>query len=267
MINTAAGFLLASRGDVDFKLMLATLLGTAMVIASACVINNYIDRNIDTKMERTKHRGLATGNVSIGGAFVYASLLGLVGFSLLAIYTNGLTFAIGLVAYVVYIAVYGFAKRHSVHGTLVGSISGALPPVAGYTAVTGTLDGAAWLIFLILVFWQMAHFYSIAIYRLNDYKAAGLPVLPVIRGIRAAKLQIILYILAFAFACCGLVVSGYTGLTFLVVMCIASAAWLIRAYRGFSAKNETIWAKQTFKFSLIVILVLSIMMSLGPILP
>lgn len=258
---------MASKGNVDFGLMAATLAGTALVIASACVLNNYIDRNIDSKMARTQHRGLVTGEVSIIGAFVYASLLGLSGFGLLAIFTNWLTFAVGIIAYIFYVVVYGFIKRKSVHGTLVGTVSGSLPPVAGYTAVTGTADGAAWLIFLILVFWQMPHFYAIAIYRLKDYKAAGLPVSPVIRGVKATKAQIVMYILGFGVACSGLTLLGYTGLIYLMVMLTVWFLWLKKAYTGFRTKNDTLWAKQNFKFSLIVILTLSVMMSVGSILP
>jgi protoheme IX farnesyltransferase len=177
-LTAAGGFLLASKWHIDFKLFAATIIGTCLVIASACVINNYIDRGIDKKMKRTKGRATVTGKVSGRWAIAYGVVLGILGFSMLILFTSALVALIGLVAYVDYIALYGVSKRVSVHGTLVGSIAGASPPVAGYCAVTGHFDGGALIIFLIMVCWQMVHFYAIAIRRSSDYKAAGIPVLP-----------------------------------------------------------------------------------------
>lgn len=218
-------------------------------------------------MARTSQRALAIGKISPLHALLYAGLLGIIGFIILAAYTNWLTFGLGAFAYVMYTVVYGYAKRHSVHGTLVGSISGALPPVAGYTAVTGRIDLGAGLVFLILVLWQMPHFYSIAIYRLKDYKAAGLPVWPVKKGIYSTKWQMFSYILAFIAATSLLFAHGYTGAIYFVVMLIVGLAWLRLSYQGFKAANDRAWARQSFKFSLIVIMTLAVMMSLGPVLP
>jgi len=258
---------LASKGDIDARLLLATLSGTTLVIASACVVNNYIDRQIDAKMLRTKRRALAAGLITPVYALTYATFLGITGFAVLATWTNWLTFLLGLLAYFVYIVAYGLAKRRSVHGTLVGSIAGALPPVAGYTAVTGSLDLGAGLIFLILVFWQMAHFYSIAIYRLKDYKSAGLPVWPVKKGLRSTKTQIIIYIVSFIVTSTLLACYGYTGLVYLLAMLAVGFMWLYIGIKGFGVKDDELWAHKCFKVSLIVILALAVMMSLGPVLP
>ncbi|MDE2589744.1 MAG: heme o synthase, partial [Patescibacteria group bacterium] len=177
-ITTVAGFLLASQGKIYFGLFMATLFGVSFVIASACVINNYLDRKIDKKMARTQKRALVTHAISPSHALVFATILGILGFLDLVVFTNGITFMIGLIGYIDYIVLYGLSKRKSIYGTLVGSISGATPIAAGYTAVTNRFDIAALLLFLIMVFWQMPHFYAIAIYRLKDYVAAGIPVLP-----------------------------------------------------------------------------------------
>lgn len=266
LLNTTAGFLFASAGDIDFGLLLATLIGTALVIASACVVNNYIDRKLDAKMVRTKNRALAAELISYVNAWLFAAFLGVCGFGVLAFFTNWLTFAIGVTAYCFYIVAYGLAKRKSVHGTLVGTISGALPPVAGYVAVTGSLDWACLIIFLILAFWQMAHFYSIAIYRAKDYKSAGLPVYPIIRGIEATKNQIVIYVICFIAACSALTIFGYAGVIYLIVMVLVGLGWLKMSLDGSNAKDNTAWAKHNFKFSLYVILTLDIMLSVGTIL-
>jgi protoheme IX farnesyltransferase len=248
--------LLAAQGHVELGLVAATLAGTALIIACACVINNYLDREIDAKMERTSWRALAKGTISPWLALPYAALLGLIGFGLLIAYANGLTALLGLIGLFSYVVLYGLSKRRSVHGTLIGSISGSIPPVAGYAAVTDRLDTAALLLFLILTFWQMPHFFAIAIRRAKDYKAAGLPVLPVVRGNQAAKNQIIAYTLAFVIALFGLTLAGYTGWIYTLIAGLPSLYWLWIGLRGFSAKNDELWAKRVFLLSLVVIVAL-----------
>jgi protoheme IX farnesyltransferase len=262
-----AGFMMATKGHIHFWLLLSMLAGTSLVIASACVFNNYIDRGIDEKMAPTKKRALVTGSVSGVSAMVYAVILGLLGFIILVLYTNLLTAAIGLTGMFFYVVVYGAAKRKTIHGTLVGSISGALPPVAGYTAVTNRLDTGALLLFIILVCWQMPHFYGIAMYRFKDYKAAGVPVWPVIKGMPSTKLQILLYATAFTIAAVMFTVFDYEGYSFLIVMVLVGLYWLYRGIRGFKATDDKLWGRKMFLLSLVIILVLSIMLSVGPLLP
>lgn len=254
-LTVVAGFFLASKGIMNGWLLGATLLGVSLVIASACVYNNYIDRNIDRKMARTKKRALAIGSVSPTAALTYATILGVVGFGILALYTNAITVLLGVIALVVYVVFYGIFKRRSVHGTLVGSIAGALPPAAGYTAVIGQFDIGAALLFLILVFWQMPHFYAIALYRERDYKAAGIPVLPLVYGVRATKIAILGYLLAFIVACAALTVCGYTGYSYLIIMLAIGLWWAVAAIKGFYASNNEKWARKLFLSSLIVLLV------------
>ena len=255
------GFMLASQGQFDVPLFAAILTGSSLVIASGCVFNNYLDREIDALMGRTRQRALVSGEVSGRNAIAYATVLSLAGFAVLAAYTNWLTVAIGLVGIVFYVVVYGFAKRHSVHGTLIGTISGATPPVAGYCAVTGRFDMGALLLFLILVFWQMPHFYAIAMYRANDYAAAKLPVLPLVKGLQATKIQILVYIIGFMLATALLTSFGYTGYVYLAVMTLVGFIWLKTSLQGFAASDNNLWARKMFKFSLIVLLVFCLMIS------
>jgi protoheme IX farnesyltransferase len=248
-------------------LFLAVLAGTCLVIASACTFNNYIDRGIDEKMQRTRRRALVRGKVTPQVALTYGGALGAAGFLILALWTNRLVVLIGVIAYIDYIVLYGYSKRHSVHGTLVGSISGSAPPVAGYCAVTGRFDMGALIIFLIMTFWQMVHFYAIAIRRAKDYKAAGIPVLPVARSVHAAKVQMIGYTVAFTIAVIALSWQGYAGWIFAVVMGSIGLLWLWKGIHSFNVKDNIAWAKSMFLFSLVVLLALSATMSIGSILP
>ena len=243
------------------------LTGLSLVIASACVFNNYIDREIDAKMARTNQRALVRGAISVRAAIIFGSILGVAGAAILGVFTNLLTLAISLFGFFAYVVLYGIWKRRSAIGTVVGSISGAVPPVVGYVAVTGRLDVAAGILFLIIVLWQMPHFYAIAIYRLSDYTAANIPVLPSKQGIRATKIQMLAYIVAFTVAAASLYLLGYAGVAYLVVTLMLGLVWLALGLSGFAAANDTLWAKQMFKYSLVVITGLCLVISLNTVLP
>jgi protoheme IX farnesyltransferase len=258
---------LASAWHIDFELFIGVIIGTALVIASACVFNNYLDRGIDRKMTRTKDRALVNDEITGRNALIYAVTLGILGFALLIAWTNPLVVVIGSVAFVDYIVLYGVTKRRSVHGTLVGSIAGAAPPVAGYCAVTNSFDGGALIIFLIMVCWQMVHFYAIAIRRAKEYKAAKIPLLPLVKGMQATKVQMIGYTVGFIMAVIALSAFGYAGWVFAVVMTTIGLIWLWKGFKSFKIKDNIAWAKQMFLFSLLVLLSFSVMISVGSILP
>lgn len=241
--------------------------GLGLVIASACVFNNIIDRNIDKVMARTKQRALASGLISLPKAYIYATVLGLVGSIVLLAYTNFLTLIIALIGMFFYDILYGLAKRGSVHSTLVGSVSGSVPIVVGYVAVTDQFDSAALLLFLILALWQMPHFYAIALYRLRDYKAAKLPVLPAVKGSRITKLQIMIYIIAFALANFLLFSFGYVGITYVAIMLTVALVWFTKGLSIYKVQDSSIWGRKMFLSSLVVILTLSVMLSLNHWLP
>jgi heme o synthase len=168
---------------------------------------------------------------------------------------------LGVVAMVDYLLLYAVAKRRSVYGTIVGSVAGALPITAGYTAVTGSFDVGALLLFLILALWQMPHFYAIAMFRLRDYRAADIPVLPAVDGLRAAKTQIVVYVVAFYAVVALLAALGYVGWVYLAVMTILSAMWLAKGLQGFRANDDERWARKMFGFSLIVLLAFSFLIA------
>lgn len=232
------------------------------MIASGCVFNNYIDRDIDRKMERTRNRVLAQGLVSPAHAIAYACVLGVAGVAVLYAASNTLAVMLVLMGFVVYVGLYSlWLKRGSVYGTLVGSLSGAAPPVVGYCAVSNEFDAGAAILLLIFSLWQMPHSYAIAIFRFNDYQAANIPVLPVIKGISAAKRQIVLYIAAFVVATLMLTLSGYAGYSYFVVAALSGAYWLWMGVSGYKAVDDTVWARKLFTFSIVTITMLSVMMS------
>jgi protoheme IX farnesyltransferase len=266
LLTATAGFFVASGHHPNLSLLAWTLIGISGVIASACVINNYIDRDIDKAMARTKKRALATGEISVVGALIYAACLAVIGYGALAFKVNALTTLIGVVGMLAYVALYGYYKRHSVHGTLVGTISGAVPPVAGYTAVSGRLDSTAALLFLVLVAWQMAHFYAIAIYRLGDYHAAGIPVMPAVHGVARTKRQILAYCAMFTLTA-GLVgLSSHVSLAYVMVAVASGLSWLGFGLKTYRRSSNTMWAKQMFLYSLLVITIWSLSLSIDSLL-
>lgn len=265
LITTVSGFALASRGHPDGWLFLATLVGLGCVIASACVFNNYIDRDLDRKMARTKHRALAQGLISGQSAIYFAIILGSIGFTTLILYTNLLSVFVAAIGFIIYVGLYSFWKSRTSYATIVGSISGAIPPVVGYCAVSHQFDVGAALLFMILVLWQMPHFYSIAMYRLADYSAASIPVLPKERGNYVTKVHMLLYIIAFMIATLMLIGFGYTGYAYLITAVVLGLAWLYLCIQGFKSSDDQLWARNMFRLSLVIITLLSIMISIDTV--
>ncbi len=263
LISAAAGFFLASKGRVDDVALPATLIGISLVVASGCVFNNCVDRKIDRKMLRTCNRPLARRLISLKIALAYATILGIAGIVLLWAATNLLAVVIVLAGLVIYVGVYSlYLKRHSVYSALIGSLAGATPPLAGYCAVTGRFDLGAVILLSIFSLWQMPHCYAIGIFRLDDYTAAALPVLPVKQGTAAAQKHMVGYILAFTTATLMLTFGGYTGYRTFAVATGLGLAWLYLACSGCKAKDKRLWAKKLFIFSILTIFILSVMMSI-----
>lgn len=268
VITVVAGFLFASQGVIDWWLLAVTTIGMTLVIASACALNNYYDRDIDAKMKRTKSRPSVTGAISGRNMVLFSAALGFIGIALLYMFTNIWVVAVAIIGYVDYVWLYGrWSKRASVHGTLVGSISGAAPILAGYVAVSAGIDIGAVLVFAILFLWQMPEFYSIAVYRKDEYKEAKVPVSSVTRGIKRTRMQIFVYTFAFVIAVLLLTAFNYTGLVYTLVMGGLSLYWLMIGFKGLTTTDSDAWARKMFKFSLIILVVFSVMISVDAYLP
>ena len=258
LVTVAAGFLLASKGQIDIWLFLAVLLGLAFIMASACVFNNYIDRSLDKKMERTKNRALVSGVISGRQAIIFAICLEIIGNVILFAFTNLLTVFVAAIGFFVYVVLYSLWKSRTVYGTAIGSIAGAVPPVVGYCAVSNEFDAGALILFTMLVLWQMPHFFAIAMYHLDDYAAAGIPVLPLKKGILRTKIHMVLYIMAFILTAVLLTFFNYTGYVYLIVALSIGLLWLGLSIKGFASKDDRAWGGQMFRLSLVLILAICV---------
>ena len=251
-LSAIAGYLYASSFHILISKFIGLVLGTALLIASACVYNNYLDIPIDRLMARTEKRELPTEKISTKSAKIFLYILLALSIVLLAVFTNILTLVIGLISYFLYVFVYGYFKRYSKWGTLVGTLPGSASIIAGYVSYKNQLDLLVLFLLLVMASWQMAHFYAIAIYRLNDYKKSKLPIWPVLFGVSNTIKWIFFYMVMFMFFSIGMGIFTNAGFTFAGTMLAISYVWIYISVRDVSKMAETVWAKKVFKNSLIV---------------
>jgi len=257
------GFWVASQWKIDWPLMIWVLIGTLLVMASSCVFNNYLDRDFDIKMERTRGRALPAGRIHPRVVFWYGILLGVLGLAVFIAFTNMLTVAMAVIGMFFYIVVYtAWLKRTSTWSTSVGGVSGAMPPVIGYCAVTGRIDAGALLLFAILFLWQPPHFWALGIRRLDDYRNAGYPLLPVVKGVRRTQIQMIPYVALLIPAGILLYTYGYVNIIFAIISTMMGVIWLIICVRGLQAEDPIKWSKQPFLFSIQYLLLIILLMIL-----
>jgi len=267
-ISGVAGFCLAASAVAwSWTAFVGAIGGIMLIIASACVANNILDRNMDKKMKRTATRDVAAGVISVPRAVLFSVLLGLVGFTLLFIWTNMLTLLLGVVAYIWYVVIYGIAKRTTPYSTLIGGVAGALPPAAGYTALTGQFDAAAIILFAILFFWQLPHFYAISMFRQKDYAAVDVPVWAVRYGMKSTKVQIFISVVLYAISAALLTLYGYTGIIYLVVSSVLSVYWIYKGAVLYRRIDDVTWAKTMFGISLLVLMAICALIAVGGFLP
>ncbi len=260
-LTVLAGYLYASDWKIDFLKLSAVTIGSALVIGSAGVINNILDRTIDQRMDRTKQRPLISGAITFKEALWFGTLLAILGFGLLLL-TNYLVLVLGIVGYLDYLVLYSYFKRRSRFSTLVGTISGAVPLVAGYETYLDKLNLIALILFLFMVFWQMVHFYAIAINRIKEYKKAQIPLNPIVKSINNTILQIRLFYLGLVI---DLILLGLYGGISLVVDLIGGLIllyWSSFIFQSMDPKSYKSWAQRIFKMSLIFLLVFSLLIVL-----
>ena len=261
--SVLGGYFLASAGQpVSPAHLAATLLGTALVIGCGCVINNCVDRDIDRRMVRTCHRALAIRAVSVPAALCYAVVLGLIGFGLLWAGTTTLACGLAAVGLVIYAGVYTcLMKRRSRWGTLVGSLSGAMPPVVGYCAVSASFDATAAMLVVVFCFWQMPHSHAITVMRHEDFRAAGLPTLSLVE----ARRQILGYMAAFLLSTVALGWVAQMNVLYWLVIVGLGGYWAVLAARAVKPNRSKAWARRIFTLSILLMLGMSLSMSLTAI--
>ncbi|MGM9986645.1 MAG: heme o synthase [Bacillaceae bacterium] len=236
-----------------------TVIGSSFIIAGSCAVNNYFDRDIDHLMERTSERPTVTGVYKENNVLALAIGLLIIGFLVLSFTTITATL-IGLVGTVTYVFLYTmWTKRKYTLNTVVGSISGATPPLIGWAAIDSDLHVVAWVLFFILFIWQIPHFLALAMKRVEEYRRAGVPMLPVVYGFDMTKRQIliwILFLLPFPFLMYGL------GYGFIILATILNVGWLVLGIRGFRSQDATKWSVKMFVYSLNYLTILFVSMVL-----
>ncbi|TQR35454.1 heme o synthase [Brevibacillus brevis] len=255
LMTTFAALWLASYGYPNWKLAFFTMLGTALVIMSGAALNNFYDRDLDKKMKRTQHRGVATGRISARNAILLGIGLLLAGVTVLAVYANPLAAVWGLIGHIFYVLIYTPLKRVTTLNTVIGGISGAAPPVIGWVAVTETMDMTAWLLFLVLFLWQPPHFLALAMLKTEEYRAGNLPMLPVVKGFAETKRQMVLWGSVLFPASLLLFIHGSLGFVYLLVMAVMGIVYMVLLFQGFKTKDDLAWARKLFGYSILYLTV------------
>jgi len=256
VLVTAAGGMWLAPGSLDLLAMTVMLVTTGMVVGAANALNCYLERDIDRLMARTANRPLPDGRLEPVWALLLGVGMGTLSVPVLWLVVNPMTGFLGLVALLSYVAIYTPMKQWTPTALFVGAIPGALPPLMGWTAVTGTIEAPGLVLFGVLFFWQIPHFIAISIFRQDEYERAGLKVLPSVRGLQSAKVQAAVYTFALWAVSILLVPYGLAGLIYLSTAVVAGALFFGESLRGFSAPDVKVWAKKLFVASLFYLTVL-----------
>jgi protoheme IX farnesyltransferase len=254
VLTSAAGMWLAPGRLTPVALWLS-LAGTALIVSSANALNMWWERDVDAKMARTKNRPLPAGRLSARLALVFGLALGAVSLPML-LAVNFATAALGLLALVLYVAVYTPMKRFTWLALLVGAVPGAMPPLMGWTTVTAHVEIPGLLLFGVLFLWQVPHFAAITLFRAGDYERAGLQVIAVQRGERAAKHVIVGYTVLLVVNTLLLYPFRLAGERYLAVAAVTGAIFLGLGIRGLAEKSGARWAKQLFAYSIVYLVIL-----------
>ncbi len=259
LIETAASMWVAAQGRVDPILLIVTLFTGALAAASAQSVNCIYDRDIDFDMERTRHRPIPSGRVQVKDALIFAIALAVFAFALQALIANVLSAALEMAGIAVYVGVYThWLKRSSTQNIVIGGAAGAIPPLAGWAAVTGELSWAAWLFFAIVFVWTPPHFWALALVIQDDYAKVGVPMLPVVVGDEATAKQIWAYtLLLVPITLLMTIPLQATGLVYMVIALYLGSLFIQKAWKLLQASSDRDLARSLFKFSILYMMALS----------
>ena len=245
------GMFLATPGMVPWRVLFAGTAGIALLAGAAFAINCLIEREIDAKMARTRARPLPRGELSSLQTLVFAGVIGGIGMFLLYRYANALTMWLTFGTFVGYAIIYTIVlKPATPQNIVIGGLSGAMPPLLGWTAVTGEVAPEALLLVLIIYAWTPPHFWALALYRTEDFTRAGLPMLPVTHGQEFTRLQVLLYTLILIASTLLPFVYGMSGWIYLTTACVLDGMFLYYAVRIYAAYSDRL-AQQMFRFSVV----------------
>jgi protoheme IX farnesyltransferase len=232
LMTTLAGMIVGGHGVPPVGAILWTLLGGALAAGGASALNQYTDRDLDAQMMRTRRRPIPAGRLDPARVLTFGLVLCTLAFYTLAIFVNLLSALLALAGMIYYVVLYGLVlKRSTVQNIVVGGGAGAIPPLVGWAAATGSLDLRALFLFAVVFFWTPAHFWALALLRQKDYERAGVPMLPVVYGEREARFQILLYALQVVLLTLILSTVQSTGWVYLTSAAILGAGLLTHAVR------------------------------------
>jgi protoheme IX farnesyltransferase len=251
VFTAVIGMFLATPGMVPAQVLLAGTLGIAFVAGAAAAINCLVEQKIDAKMSRTSWRPLPQGELSAAQTLVFAAVLGGAGLWLLVHFVNALTMWLTVATFIGYAVVYTvLLKPATPQNIVIGGASGAMPPVLGWAAVTGEVTIEAMVLFLIIFAWTPPHFWSLALYRTEDYAKAGVPMLPVTHGKAYTRLQVLLYTLILFGASLMPYVIRMSGVLYLLAALALGGAFIGYAVRIYLNYSDAL-AQKTFRYSIL----------------
>jgi len=260
LVSAIAGAFLGAGSTPSLQVILGVLVGGALAAGGAASLNMAYEGELDRRMGRTKNRPVAQGRISARSAALFGVLLNVAAFIVLVLMTNVLAASLALAGTALYFGLYTVVlKRTTTQNIVVGGAAGAVPPLVGYAAAAGTVDLAAWYLFVIIFFWTPPHFWALAIMIKDDYARADIPMLPVVRGVEHTTTQILLYttVLSALTILFG-VVAGVLGWTYMVGAAVLGGAFLWYAFRLVREPGKPA-AARLYKYSLLYLALLLVL--------
>ena len=267
VVITTAGGLWLAPGSLSWAALFATLAGTVLVVAAANTLNCWWERESDKHMARTRTRPLPAGRMQPGAALALGLGLSLVSVPLLTALVNPLTGILAAIALFSYVLVYTPMKQHSPHAVIIGSIPGAMPPLMGWTAVTGSIDAAGLVLFGILFIWQIPHFIAISLYRQQEYARAGIHTVPGTYGPTIARWHMLGWSVVLVPVSLALWPLGIAGPIYLGMAALLGVGLVGLAVRGLRAERPVAWARSYFLYTLayLTLVFAALLVDAGPI--
>jgi len=261
LITTYGGLVIGGKAWPSFQLTVWTLIGGALAAGGSSALNQYIDRELDKNMQRTAKRPLADERLTDAEGLSFGIALSLISYYLLACFVNGLAALLSLAGIIYYVILYSlWLKKATVQNIVIGGGAGAIPPMVGYAAATGTLDWTAWILFAIIFMWTPPHFWALAIVRMKDYERAGVPMMPVVRGETETRKQILIYTVELVAVTMLLPILNLAGNLYLVASIILGGALLYAAWAVWKqGGNKVAWRMYKWSSSYLVFIFIAIM--------
>ncbi len=260
ILTSLVGMFLAVPGMVSLDILIFGNLGIALVAGSGAVVNHLIDYKVDSLMKRTHNRPIPQGRVDPKQAALFAAIIGVAGMMILLLMVNPLCAWLTLASFIGYAFIYtGYLKRATPQNIVIGGLSGAMPPLLGWSAVTGTIEPGALILVLIIFAWTPPHFWALAIHRKDEYAKTGIPMLPVTHGEHVTKIHIILYTVIMFLITLLPYLTGMSGPLYLLAAVVLGLGFLVWSLLlMFKPKPTT--AMDTFRYSIVYLMVLFVVL-------